>query len=68
MGRLDDRVALVTGAGRGIGRATAVRLASDGAAVVVNDIDLEPAAETAGLIVEQGGRAIPQRYSHPLLR
>ncbi len=58
MGRLDDRVALVTGSGRGIGRATALRLARDGAAVVVNDIDPEPAAETVALIEAEGGRAI----------
>ena len=56
--RLTDRVALVTGAGRGIGRATALRLAADGAAVVVNDIDAAPADETAVLIRAAGGRAL----------
>jgi 3-oxoacyl-[acyl-carrier protein] reductase len=58
VGRLEDRVAIVTGSGRGIGRATALRLARDGAAVVVNDIDPEPAAETVGLIEAEGGRAV----------
>lgn len=58
MGRLDDRVAIVTGGGRGIGQATSLRLARDGAAVVVNDIDDAPASETVKLIEAQGGRAI----------
>ncbi|MGZ4142936.1 MAG: SDR family NAD(P)-dependent oxidoreductase [Actinomycetota bacterium] len=58
MGRLDDRVAIVTGSGRGIGRATALRLAEEGARVVVNDLDAEPAQETAAEIEKNGGRAI----------
>ena len=45
--RFTDRVALITGGGRGIGAATAVRLAGEGARVVVSDMDLAPAAEVA---------------------
>lgn len=57
-GKLDGKVALVTGASRGIGRATAVRLAQDGAAVVLNYVANEPAArEVQALIRAQGGEA-----------
>ena len=58
MGRLDGRVAFLTGAGRGIGAATAAKLASEGAAVVVADMDLGPAEETAEGIQSSGGRAL----------
>jgi 3-oxoacyl-[acyl-carrier protein] reductase len=58
MGRLDGRVAFLTGAGRGIGAATAAKLAADGAAVAVTDMDLGPAEETAAAIRASGGKAL----------
>ena len=58
MGQLDGKVAIVTGSGRGIGQQVALRLARDGAAVVVNDLDDAPAKETIGLIEKLGGRAV----------
>jgi NAD(P)-dependent dehydrogenase (short-subunit alcohol dehydrogenase family) len=67
MGRLDGRVAIVTGAGRGIGASVARLLAAEGAHVVVNDlgamldgsgVDTGPADDVVREIVESGGRAV----------
>jgi len=72
MGLLDDKVAVVTGAGRGIGREIALCLASEGARVVVNDIGTslggdgraeDPAAEVCAAIAEAGGKAVPSYES-----
>jgi NAD(P)-dependent dehydrogenase (short-subunit alcohol dehydrogenase family) len=70
MGLLDGRVAVVTGAGRGIGRGIALCLAGEGAKVVVNDIgvslggdgtDEDPAAQVSEEIVSGGGSAVANR-------
>src|SRR5450759_4615089 len=72
MGLLDNRVALVTGAGRGIGRGVALCLASQGAKVVVNDIgvgldgrsgDEDPATQVCKEIASLGGEAVPNHDS-----
>lgn len=57
-GRFDGRTALVTGGGRGIGAATANRFAAEGAAVVVSDLDREPAEAVAQQIRGGGGRVL----------
>ncbi len=57
MQSLDGKVALVSGSGRGIGRAVARKLAAHGARVVVNDVDAAHAHETADLITARGGTA-----------
>jgi NAD(P)-dependent dehydrogenase (short-subunit alcohol dehydrogenase family) len=74
MGILEDRVAVVTGAGRGIGRDIALCLASEGAKVVVNDVgvslggegtaeDDDPAAQVCAEIAAAGGQAVANHDS-----
>ncbi len=58
MSKLTNKVAIVSGSGRGIGREIALKLASEGAAVVVNDLDAEPAEAVVREITTMGGRAV----------
>ena len=57
--RLEGQSAIVTAAGSGIGRASAIAFAREGARLVINDIDEASLSETAATIREQGGTAIP---------
>ena len=57
MGKLDGKVALITGAASGIGRASAQRMALEGAAVMCADIDLAGARDTAAMIAKDGSNA-----------
>jgi 3-oxoacyl-[acyl-carrier protein] reductase len=54
---LKDKVAIITGAGRGLGKEFALRFAAEGARLLLPDISLERAQETAGIITSQGGEA-----------
>jgi NAD(P)-dependent dehydrogenase (short-subunit alcohol dehydrogenase family) len=61
VGRVDGKACVVTGAGSGIGRASAIRLAEEGGSVLAVDIALESATETVDEITRAGGQAVAQR-------
>ena len=50
MGRLDGKIALVTGGGSGLGKSAAIHMAEEGASIIVSDINLETATETVETI------------------
>jgi 3-oxoacyl-[acyl-carrier protein] reductase len=56
--KLEGKVAIVSGSGRGIGREIALKLASEGASVVINDLDAAPAEQTVADIIAAGGKAV----------
>jgi 3-oxoacyl-[acyl-carrier protein] reductase len=58
MGKLQGKTAIVSGSGRGIGRSIALKLAAEGANVVVNDLDTDPAQAVVDEIVKAGGNAV----------
>ncbi len=58
MGKLDGKTAIVTGAGRGVGQAAAIKLAAEGATVVVNDLDESTVTDTVARITGSGGGAV----------
>src|SRR5262245_39156760 len=60
MGRLDGKVAVITGAASGIGRGTALCLAKEGAAVVVGDLNSQGGERVVGEIAAAGGQAVFQ--------
>ncbi len=60
MGKLDGKVAVITGAASGMGRATAIRFAKEGAAIVVADLNAQGGEEVVGEIAAAGGRAAYQ--------
>src|SRR3989442_558984 len=61
MGRLDGKVCVITGAGSGIGQASALLFAREGARLVVSDIDLDAARDTAEEITKAGGQAVAEQ-------
>ncbi len=61
MGRVEGKIALITGAGSGLGRAAAIRLAGEGATLVVTDVNADGARETVQLIENAGGFAWCQK-------
>src|SRR6516225_8202942 len=58
MRKLDGKTAIVSGSGRGIGRSIALKLAAEGANVVVNDLDNDPAEAVVEEITKAGGNAV----------
>ena len=67
MKRLEERVALVTGAARGVGKSIALKLATEGACVVINDLDEVPLREVASILTAQGARVaiVPGSVTDP---
>lgn len=58
MGKLENRVAVVTGGGSGLGRGMCIRFAAEGAKVIIADLKPDAAEETAAMIREKGGEAL----------